>query len=335
MTETSEIEVLLATFDGERFLRAQMDSILAQDYPNVRILARDDGSRDSTVEILREYVRRYPGRVRLLPSRGGAGSTKTNFLALMRESTANYICFADQDDVWLPEKLSKTKSIMDRLEARWGVNVPLLAFTDLRVVDETLGLLHESFWAHMHIEPRHMDSLHELLGKSVVTGCTAMVNRPLLELSSRMPEQAAMHDQWIALLACVLGKSAFLSEQTVLYRQHDRNVLGIGQALDRDHQDLEDKSLGARIRRFKRNRARFVAEWMICQQQAMALLTVHSNELPSEPRRVLEAYRRCETSKSRVVRIAVWIRYRFFSVGRASNLAVLFHLWNRHRNRAA
>ena len=146
----------------------------------------------------------------------------------MKASSADYVCFADQDDVWLPDKVSRTKQAMDQLESRWGTKVPLLVFTDLQVVDEQLNMLYQSFWTYMNIDPDRMDRLPELMVQSVVTGCTAMLNRPLLELSLRMPAGAFMHDRWIGLLASFLGKSSMVRAQTVLYRQHQHNVLGTG-----------------------------------------------------------------------------------------------------------
>src|SRR5271170_623792 len=107
MDSLPAVEVLLATCNGERFLREQIDSILAQDYENIRILARDDGSTDSTVAILAEYGERFPGRFRVMPVQTPAGSAKGNFLLLMKESTAGHICFADQDDVWLRDKVDR------------------------------------------------------------------------------------------------------------------------------------------------------------------------------------------------------------------------------------
>ena len=106
MSSLTEVEILLATYNGARFLREQIDSILAQDYGNIRVLARDDGSSDGTVEILHQYAKRFPGRFRVMPSSAPTGSAKNNFLLLMKASTADYVCFADQDDVWLPAKVT-------------------------------------------------------------------------------------------------------------------------------------------------------------------------------------------------------------------------------------
>src|SRR5271156_5979852 len=101
MNSLPEVEVLLATYNGARFLREQLDSILAQDYGNFRVLARDDGSSDETVEILVQYAEDFPDRVRVMPAGIATGNPQSNFLLLMRASTAEYVCFADQDDVWL------------------------------------------------------------------------------------------------------------------------------------------------------------------------------------------------------------------------------------------
>jgi glycosyltransferase involved in cell wall biosynthesis len=132
------VQVLLATYNGERFLREQIDSILAQTLPGVSILARDDGSNDSTPQILEDYGRRSPDRFRILPTVTPTGSARDNFLALLHASEAPYIAFADQDDVWLPQKLERQMNAMHGLEQRYGTSTPLLVFSDLRVVSDDL-----------------------------------------------------------------------------------------------------------------------------------------------------------------------------------------------------
>jgi hypothetical protein len=325
MSSLPEVEVLLATYNGDRFLREQIDSILAQDYANIRVLARDDGSSDGTIEILNEYAERFPARFRVMPASDATGSAKKNFLLLMKASTANHICFSDQDDVWLPDKVSRTKKAMDQLESQWGTHLPLLVFTDLHVVDEQLKMLYGSFWEFMRIDPERIDRLAKLMVQSVVTGCTAMLNRPLLELSLRMPEEASMHDRWIGLLASAMGKSSILKAQTVLYRQHDRNVIGIGDKIAGVGAGERAVSLLDRIRRRKEGAT--AIQWRIGQRQATALLRVHGAELAVEKRELLRAFLRCETSESRFIRIATLIRYGFFDVGLMPNLVKVVNLW--------
>jgi glycosyltransferase involved in cell wall biosynthesis len=326
MNSLPAVEVLLATCNGERFLREQIDSILAQDYEPIRILARDDGSTDSTVAILTEYEERFPGRFRVMPAGDPTGSARDNFLLLMKESNAEHICFADQDDVWLGDKVSRTIRAMEELEARWGTTMPLLVFTDLRVVDENLETLHESFWEHMAIQPERIDKLAKLLVQSVVTGCTAMINRALLELSLRMPKEASMHDRWFALLASVLGRSSAVKEQTVLYRQHDRNVLGTGRRNEAGGAGKRGKSLLEQVRQFRDSRSQ-ILQWRASQRQAASLLTLHGAELSAAKRDLVSAYLRCETGESRIVRIATLLRYGFYYEGLWPNLRTVAYLW--------
>jgi glycosyltransferase involved in cell wall biosynthesis len=311
-----EVEVLLATYNGERFLREQIDSILAQDYVDLRVLARDDGSSDATVSILNEYAEKFPNRFRVMPPGPATGNPKDNFLLLMRASSAQYVCFSDQDDIWLSDKVSRTKLAMDELESRWGAATPLLVFTDARVVDDQLRTLHESFWAREKIEPDRIHHLALMLGRSVVTGCAMLLNRRLLELSLAMPGEASMHDRWIGLLACTIGKACAVETQTLLYRQHDRNVVGIGKG---------KVSLPELFRRLVKREARQM-QWVINQRQAEAFLRAYSAELSSKHRDTLRAYLRCGARGSRIFRITTFIRYGFYRLSSIRDLAVMFDL---------
>lgn len=311
-----EIEVLLATYNGARFLREQVDSLLAQDYENLRILARDDGSTDASVAILEMYGDQFPDRFRVLPTIQATGSAPKNFLSLMQASSADYACFSDQDDVWLPDKVSRSKEIMDQLETRWGREMPLLVFSDLRVVDENLKTLDPSFWQLMKIDPDRIERLPELLLESVVTGCTAMVNRPLLNLALRMAPQASMHDRWIGLLAAFLGKAGILRTQTVLYRQHDDNLLGTGRrqgamAPEPSQQRLANANLRS---------------WNASQSDAEAFLNTYRKELPAGKQALLNRFLRCQKSPSRFIR-AITFLLSFHYAQIRHNLAVAAYLW--------
>lgn len=317
MVASPLVEVLLATYNGERFLRDQIDSILSQDYKNMHVLARDDGSSDSTTRILSEYEERFPDRFRIMPTSAPCGSAKDNFLLLMKASTSEYVCFSDQDDIWLPDKVSRTMQAMAALESQHGTNAPLLIFTDLRVVDDTLKTLHESFWEQAGIVPGHINRLAAVLVHNPVTGCTMLINRPLLTMSVQMPGEAAMHDSWIALLASAFGASATVGAKTVLYRQHDRNVIGI---------ESRERSLRERMARFLQGEGR-VLQWKINERLAEALLRIHGKDLSPDRRQLLKAYLRCGRSESRIVRVATMLRYRFFRPGFLRNAATLIDLW--------
>ena len=217
------IDILLATFNSERFLADQLDSILAQEDRDWRLLIRDGGSSDGTVPILEEYRRRNPDRIFLLP--GGRASAKENFAALMTAADAELIMFCDHDDRWLPVKVGHSRAAFEKRAAKLPAGTPLLLFTDLLVADETLENVSGSFFRHEHIDPLRLE-LRELLLQNAASGCTMLFNRPLRELAQPVPPEAFMHDHWLMLTAACFGEIEPLSEPTLLYRQHGGNVFG-------------------------------------------------------------------------------------------------------------
>lgn len=220
----SRVDILLATCDGEKFIGEQIESLLAQSYPNIRILIRDDASQDGTPDIIQKYVQDYPKKIHLYQSSIRQG-VKENFSRLMDLSTAPYIMFSDQDDCWMPKKVEHTFCQMQAMERQYGEH-PLLVHTDLVVVDEHLTVIHPSFWSYTHLHPQPEEKLNFLLSQNVVTGCAMMINRLSLELAKPIPDEAYMHDWWIALATSAFGKVGILKEPSLYYRQHDRNALG-------------------------------------------------------------------------------------------------------------
>lgn len=317
MSLRPEIEILLATYNGERFLSEQIDSILAQDYPNLRVLARDDGSSDGTVAILEKYASQFPDRFRLMSPSAGTGHPKWNFLRLMEASTAEYVCFADQDDVWLPQKLTLTMQAMHRLERRYGKGLPLLAFTDLRVVNDQLETIVESYWKLHRIHPRQVDHFARLLGQNVVTGCTAMVNRRLVELALHFPDEADMHDSWVALVASAFGAAEPVHAQTVLYRQHDRNLLGAGEFPNQIKISGPDRHEEQRKR------------WELMERQAEGMLLAYGDQLSGNKLRVLKTFQHRGQSRHRTIVVGKVLLHGMYVPWVRNNLHMLRYLWSR------
>ena len=309
--------MLLATYNGELYLEQQIDSILNQDYPNLRLLVSDDGSSDGTVTLLKQYAARFPDRVHLLEESRRTGHPKRNFLRLMTASTADYVCFSDQDDVWLEDKVSVTMEAMQRLEDRHGRTTPALVFTDLRVVDDRLETLSHSYWKRAGINAQNVHLLSRLLCENVVTGCTVMINRSLCDLAVQMPEEAEMHDWWVALLAATFGVAEMVPRATMLYRQHESNVIG-----SRD-QDLNPVSIASRTISDK-NRQR---QRLRCEQQAEALLRVHGEQMTAEKRQILEAFLVSGRSESAFIRVKTMMQYGFFRSSLLKNIATAIQLF--------
>lgn len=220
------IDILLATYNGERFLAEQLDSLVTQTHSNWRILARDDGSADGTLEILRNYKSRLGDKFEIIEDgRGNLGGTG-NFSTLMEASTAPYVAFCDQDDIWRPEKLAMALAAVTQLEKEWGAEVPCLSFSDLEVVDELLDPIAASFWSHENISPERANELSRVLTQNVVTGCTAAMNRSLVALAAPIPEDAMFHDWWVAITAAAFGRISPVRQALVQYRQHGENEIG-------------------------------------------------------------------------------------------------------------
>ncbi|MFA9439007.1 glycosyltransferase family 2 protein [Uliginosibacterium sp. sgz301328] len=220
---TARIDILLATYNGGRYLSGQLASLEAQTHRDWHLFARDDGSSDDTSAILQAFAHRFPLRVTILPTEARLGA-RGSFAALMAQAQADYIAFCDQDDIWLPHKLEHLFSAMRNLEGEAGA-VPALVHCDLELVDDALSPIAPSFWRYQGIDPARND-LARLLMENTVTGCATLINRALLELALPMPDAAQMHDHWLALIAAATGRIAYVDAALVRYRQHGKNVVG-------------------------------------------------------------------------------------------------------------
>ena len=222
-----QIIILLAAYNGSRYVEEMIDSILAQDYTNWKLILSDDGSTDHTPEILESYETRFPEKILFYRSGMRFGNAQNHFMHLLKkfQNDAPYLMFADQDDVWHSDKVRKTYEMMKKTEK--SPEIPTMVHTDLRVVNQELEELFPSFVEMSSIRGTRMELKH-LLVQNVVTGCTMMVNRALAELAcSSMPQgEILMHDWWLALLAAACGNTGFLNEATIDYRQHGGNSVG-------------------------------------------------------------------------------------------------------------
>ena len=220
---TKKVEILLATYNGAQYLREQLESIVNQDYEDWVVRVCDDASTDDTYDILKEYQEEYPDKFILEKNEQGFGSAKKNFMNLIKNSTGDYVMCCDQDDVWLSNKISLTLQKMK--ESEQG-EMPVLVHTDLKVVDANLNVLSESFFEHSNF--RKEFELNEILIQNFVTGCTMMLNRPMVTLMSRVEtyDKILMHDWVASILATSVGKVTFVDTPTMLYRQHAVNSVG-------------------------------------------------------------------------------------------------------------
>lgn len=284
MPDRMTVDILLAVYNGTHLLPEQIRSLQAQSHGDWRLWVRDDGSTDDTIRVVQESAAADP-RIRLVCG-GGArlgASRGLGWLMDQLPESARYIMFCDQDDIWLPNKIELTLSAMQATEVEAGPNIPVLVHTDLVVVDADLDVIEDSFWEYSAIHPERL-TLGRLLVQNTVTGCAAMINRPLRDLASPVPAEAVMHDWWMALVAFCFGRIVSLRTATILYRQHGRNAVG-AHRLERGAVALFRKTLES-----YQNTTRLRSAIKGTADQAGAFLERFRSRLTPEDQQLLERY---------------------------------------------
>lgn len=238
-----KVQVLMSAYNGEKYLREQLDSILNQNYKNIEILIRDDGSTDSTPEILKEYAGKYQ-TVTYVQGKN-CGPAKSFFkLIKMADKQANYYALSDQDDIWEPDKVARALTWLDRYKRQPGnKEIPLMYCSALTVVDENLRFLYQE-----GTEKRMKNfSFGNAMVENCCTGCTMVFNRALQKMiaEKRIPH-CSMHDWWIYLVASCFGKVLYDPSSKIQYRQHADNVIGM--------EEDKIKKLKKKIRGFQKGR---------------------------------------------------------------------------------
>jgi len=229
MKNLTSIAVLLTTFNSEQFLPELLDSILGQDNSDWTLFISDDGSWDGTSEIIDFYITNNKGKIILIDFPEKNIGVSFSFERLLRHIGSSYYMFCDHDDVWRPNKISLTLLEMVAAEHEFQ-QTPILVHTDLTVVDRQLRVIDRSFSAYSRINPDKFGNSTFLRVANCITGCTIMLNDPAKQIILPVPNKAIIYDWWIALNVVQKGKIMYIPVQTVLYRQHDSNVLGAKKA---------------------------------------------------------------------------------------------------------
>lgn len=295
------IYIAMATYNGEKFIKQQLDSILNQTYKDWYLYVSDDCSTDNTLTILKEYQSLYPEKIKVISNDIPSKSAENNFfnLILSLDKNCDYVALCDQDDVWLENKLELTFYKMCELENKYGKEKPILVHTDLKVVDENLNVLSNSFFEFQNISPERT-LLRNLLIQNNITGCTTMINNSLLNLINSKPKECTMHDWWIGLIACCFGYIGYIKTPTMLYRQHSNNQVGAKDA----------KSVEFISHKLK-NRAIVKENYRKMFVQANLFLDEFKNNLSDEQKEVLNAYLKIP-KLNRFGKIRQIIKYKFY-----------------------
>ena len=221
------IDILLSTYNGEKYLAEQLESIVKQTYSAWTLYIRDDGSTDSTNTIIDNYCLNYTEKIKKISDTydGNVGVVRS-FELLLKQSNSEYIMFCDQDDVWLPEKVEMAITEIKKIESEKNV-IPIIICSDLYVVDNKLNKISDSFWKYTRISPQYLQEPKSLATNNYVTGCTMLFNNKVKQISLPFGKYTTMHDAWIALK--VLSSGGIIQRlpvSLIMYRQHEKNEIG-------------------------------------------------------------------------------------------------------------
>ena len=210
-----DIQVVLATYNGEKYLTEFLESLLKQQRVHIRLLVSDDGSTDGTMKILESFLPKFDEfRIVFGPQKGPAA----NFYSLLRQASGDYIALADQDDIWEPQHLINSIQRIDRYSAQPEMSYSsTITFGD----PESSGII----WPKSDPIERGLIPIFQ----NYARGCTIVINRSALALLTEIsPKKEVMHDWWIYIMIYIFGEVRFGLEPEVRYRIHDNNTVGLG-----------------------------------------------------------------------------------------------------------
>jgi glycosyltransferase involved in cell wall biosynthesis len=224
------VDILMSTFNGEQFICEQIDSIIHQTYAHWKLIIRDDGSTDTTVKIINEYVLNYPEKIELIKNDHENLGYKKSFLRLLTFSKADYIMFADQDDFWLPKKIERSLQSILKEEIKFP-ELPILSVTDIAICNESLTVQIPSYFKDLNVFKQRNTQF--ILLASILHGCSFIFNAKLRNLTiSLFPEKSVDtliingHDNLISIVAATCGKIVFENDVLMKHRIHHKNQIG-------------------------------------------------------------------------------------------------------------
>lgn len=222
------IAILLATYDGVKFIKSQLDSIRNQSYQDWQLYIRDDGSTDKTVEIIQDYAL-LDNRIHLINDNLGNLGSRDQFLHLLSVIDADYYMFCDQDDVWLEDKIEKSLKRIQELEKAHS-GEPILVGSDCIMCGPNLEVINRSCWDHLRIEPKKFLNYNGICVYPFITGASMILNRTARDvipvIPAGLPKNRPMYDWWVLMQVYKNGIVDLIEEPTRYYRQHNNNVSG-------------------------------------------------------------------------------------------------------------
>jgi len=304
MTKHPEtITVLVSLYGDSPYLKAFLDSLSEQSFQDFRLLYRFDGTPSDAV---RSLIRQY-SFAEGIEDESHRGIPGTYWELMLHASGGTYLMFADQDDVWHPDKIEKSLAEIRKMETHCGKETPILVHSDLTVINAGGKQLDHSFFHYQSLNYRR-NSLKDLMIQNNITGCTMIFNRALAKYL-RTPVPAICHDWYMALIAAAFGKISFINEALIDYRQHEQNYFGAYPAIRILKYNFSRKILQKRLTLTQEQARLFMEEHRArLKPEQIVILDMWGNVMPrvSYLKRLTIAFRFCFRKNDRLRTLGMW-----------------------------
>lgn len=264
-----KIDILMATYNGEKYIKEQIESILSQTYKNFNLIISDDASTDKTLEILKQYEQK-DNRIIVYSQEKNLGIVE-NFEFLLKKVENEFFMLADQDDIW---DVDKVEISYDKMEAE---NADLV-YSNLAVVDKNLNILSNSYWKLKGFDKKvkKYNNFESLYLNNYITGCTMLCKSKWIDKILPLPKESefVIHDYWIALIVSMNGRLSFIEQPLIKYRQHTDNIIGSMKKSDsiENFEDLRKLFISVKKQHFEvfvKNNEKFSDEYKKLNNEAL------------------------------------------------------------------
>lgn len=222
----NKIAILLATYNGAKYLKVQLDSLFAQTSQDWTLFVHDDGSTDNTIDIIKSYQEKYGDKIVIIDDGIRGLRARNNFFHLLEIVDSEYYMFCDQDDYWNPDMIDTFLSALEGIKCK-SQEKPLLIHSNYSVVDSSLNIIYESYWDKVGIDPKDVYSEGLISIANPIRGANALINNALKSKIVPVQDNLLMYDSWLSLVAARVNALIIpIYRPTNLYRIHNSNCLG-------------------------------------------------------------------------------------------------------------
>ena len=317
----NEVAILLATYNGERYLEEQIESIIEQTYKNWVLYIRDDNSKDGTQKIIDKYIKKYPNKIIQIIDNITTNDACKNFMCLLekvhKEKKYKMYMFCDQDDVWLKDKIEIMVNKYLEVENK---EKPILIHTDSYVVDSNLNIICNSSIKYSGLNSKRK-KFNSFLIQNNTRGCTILINNKLANLVKLDIENIIMHDWYFALIASAFGEIIYINKPTIKYRQHSNNVLGA--TTYRGIGNLFRRAIKFIKKIFSTNKKDIIFDE--AYSQAESFRNYYYDMLDDNKKHIIDEF--CSMNKcNKITKIYKVVKYKFFRHGLVRNIYEILYI---------